>query len=212
MKLWALIAAAFLLGLVTWRVILPRVWSAPAAAPISLDADPVQEPLEAGEPLVVERSGTRYLVHKQFSYEVQGEVLSASTYDVTWTNDFADVDVALLWGPKREAIKERFKFFQMGRWLFWRTESEVSPEDRAELTRVISNNHLIPAEGSQHLGWAFRRLGKGDEVRLKGSLVRITSPEGTLYAQSSTSRDDTGDGACEVVWVDELQVNGRVYR
>jgi hypothetical protein len=211
-KLWVPVAVVVALVALAWFVVLPRAWSSPALAPVALDADPVQEPLEAGEPLTVERSGTRYLVHKQFSYEVQGEVLSASTYDVTWTNDFADVDLALLWGPKREAIKERFKFFQMGRWLFWRTENEVSAEDRAELTRLISNNHLIPAEGSRHLGWAFRRLGKGDQVRLKGSLVRITSPEGNLYAQSSTSRDDTGDGACEVIWVDELQVNGRVYR
>jgi hypothetical protein len=211
-KLTAPIAAAFLLGLLVWFVVLPRAWSSPAPAPLSLDADPVQEPLEAAEPLTVERSGTRYLVHKQFAYEVQGEVLSASTYDVTWTNDFADVDLALLWGPKRDALKERFKFFQMGRWLFWRTETEPTPDERAEVTRHISNNHLIPAEGSGHLAWAFRRLSKGDQVRLKGSLVRIASPEGQTYAQSSTSRDDTCDGACEVVWVDELQVNGRVYR
>lgn len=208
----ALALAALALGALVWLVVLPRAWSGPAPAPVDLDAAPIQEALEPAEPLSVERGGTRYLVHKQFSYEVQGEVLSASSYDLTWTNDFADVDVALLWGPRRDALKEKFKFFQMGRWLFWRTDSEPSPEERAEVTRAISNNHLIPAEESKRLGWAFRRISKGDSVRIKGSLVRITSPEGALYAQSSTSRDDTGDGACEVVWVDELQINGRVFR
>jgi hypothetical protein len=207
-----LLIAAVALAALVWWVILPRAWSAPAAEPISPDAAPVQEALEAAEPLVVERAGRRYLVHKQFAYDVLGVVLSASSYDVTWTNDVADVDVGLLWGPRREALKERYKFFQMGRWLFWRTETQVTNEDRAEVTRHSSNNHLIAPEGSKRLGWAFRRIAQGDLVRLKGSLVRITSGEGTLYAQSSTSRDDTGDGACEVVWVDELQINGRVFR
>ena len=212
MKLMVAGLIALALGGVVWKVVLPRVWSSPAAAPIALDGDPVLEPLEEAAPLVVERSGRRYVVQKLFAYEAQGEVLSASSYDVTWTNDFADVDVALLWGPRREALKDKYKFSQMGLWLFWRSESEVTAAERLEIGTHISNNHLIPADGSSRLAFAFRRVSKGDVVRIKGSLVRISSPEGELYAQSSVVRDDTGDGACEVIWVDEVQIGERVFR
>ncbi len=211
MKGWVL--AALAIGAVAvWKVVLPRLLSTAAPHAVVLDTDPVQTPMEPPEQLTVLRDGRVYRVEKQHAYEVQGEVLSASSYDVTWTNDFADVDVGLIWGPRRKQLKDRFKFFQMGRWLFWRTDTEPSQEDRAEVTTHISNNHLIPAEGSQHLGWAFRRISKGDVVRLKGWLVRITSAKGDVYAQSSTRRDDTGDGACEVVWVEELQVGNRLFR
>ncbi|MCX6128672.1 MAG: hypothetical protein NTX25_06355 [Proteobacteria bacterium] len=31
-------------------------------------------------------------------------------------------------------------------------------------------------------------------------------------AASSTRRDDSGDGACEIVWVEELQIGNKIYR
>ena len=200
------------LAFVGYRFVLPRAWSQAATSPLVLDGEPAQTPLEQPESLTVTRDGRKYVIEKLFHYDISGEVLSASTYDVTWTNDFADVDLALLWGTRRAELKSRFKFSQMGRWLFWRTEEPVSDEDRLEITRHISNNHLIPSETSAHLGSAFRMLRTGDEVRLTGWLVRIVGPGGETLATSSTSRDDTGDGACEVVWVEQLQVGSRSFR
>ena len=196
---------------VAYRFVLPRMSSRPAASAVVLDEDPRQTPLSVPQSVTVTRGDRQYVIEKLFDYEISGEVLSASTYDITWTNDFADVDLALLWGPTREQLKDRFKFFQMGRWLFWRTDGPVSDADRLDVTRHISNNHLIPSETSKHLARAFRMLRQGDDVRITGSLVRITGPSGLLVT-SSTVRDDTGDGACEVVWVDELQVGSRIYR
>lgn len=205
----ALVVALAWLG---WRVVLPRLWSTAAPAPVALDADPVQEPLEPPQRLSVVRDGRVYVVEKLHAYEASGEVLSTSSYDVTWTNDFADVDLALLWGPQREQMKKKYRFFQMGRWLFWRSETQPSAEERQDITRHMSNNHLIPAEGSRRLATAFRWISKGDHVRIRGALVRITDRGGQVYSQSSVSRDDVGDGACEVVWVDELQIGSRVFR
>jgi len=39
-----------------------------------------------------------------------------------------------------------------------------------------------------------------DLVSLEGYLVEIAGPEG-YHWRSSLSRDDTGGGACEVMWV-----------
>jgi len=200
------------LGFVGYRVVLPRAWSQPASTPLSLEGEPRQSPIEQPERIQVDRDGREYVVEKLFDYEISGEVLSASSYDVSWTTDFSDVDVALIWGPRRARFKELFTFSQMGRWLFWRFDESVSAEDRRDVALHVSNNHLIPSEKSKHVASAFRMIREGDQVRLTGSLVRVLGPGGHPLASSSVSRDDSGDGACEVVWVDELQVGSRIFR
>jgi hypothetical protein len=97
-------------GLAVWRVVLPWAWSSPASAPVVLDLEPVQEPLDPPERVEVERGGRRFVIEKLARYEHSGEVLSATSYDLAWTNDFFDVDVGTIWGPRREALKERFTF------------------------------------------------------------------------------------------------------
>jgi hypothetical protein len=195
-----------------WRFVLPLAWSTAASTPVFLEREPVQEPIEPPERVTVTRGGRTFVIEKLYRYEHSGEVLSATAYDLAWTNDFFDVDVGTIWGPTREALKQRFTFQQMGRFLFWRTETEPTQEERLEVTRHIANNHLIPAEGSAHLSRAVRFVREGDVVRIKGALVRILDEGGVVLASSSVVRDDTGDGACEIVWVDELQINSRVFR
>ena len=201
-----------LLAWAGWRFVLPILWSSGHAPPIELAADPVQTALEPVERISVTRGDRHFIIEKTHRYEVVGEVLSATAYDLAWTNDFFDVDVGLLWGPERESFKSKYRFSQMGRWLFWRSEGPVSDAERLEINRHISNNHLIPAEGRKHLSSAVRWVSKGDQVKIVGALVRVLDEAGLPLVQSSLTRDDSGDGACEVVWVDSLQINGRVYR
>ncbi len=201
-----------LLGWAGWRFVLPVVWASGHGPPVPLDVDPMQTPLEPPERVAVTRGDRHFTIEKTHHYEVSGEVLSATAYDVTWSNEFFDVDVGLLWGPSRERFKEKYHFSQMGRWLFWRSETPVTDAERDDITRHISNNHLIPAEGRKHLASAVRWVSSGDHVKITGSLVRVLDETGAQLVRSSTVREDSGDGACEVIWVDSLQINGRVYR
>jgi hypothetical protein len=212
MRLLTVAGAVLILAWAGWRFALPIAWSAGTGAPIDLAAEPEQTPIDPPERVQVTRGDKVFTVEKTHRYVVSGEVLSATAYDVAWTNELFDVDVGLLWGPRREEFKRRFTFFQMGRWLFWRSDQPVAEELRAEVTRHLSNNHLIPAEGRRHLRSAVRWASRGDRVRIEGALVRVLDADGAVLTRSSTSRDDTGDGACEIIWVDSLQINGRVYR
>ena len=54
-------------------------------------------------------------------------------------------------------------------------------------------------------------VGEGDAVRLRGLLVDATADDGLTW-RSSLSRGDTGPGACELLYVQEVQVGDRVYR
>ena len=50
----------------------------------------------------------------------------------------------------------------------------------------------------------------GDELRIKGMLVNYRSPtRRTGWRRSSTVRTDTGNGACEVLFVEELEFLSR---
>jgi len=45
----------------------------------------------------------------------------------------------------------------------------------------------------------------GQVVALRGYLVRVQSPDGWRW-NSSMTRSDSGNGACEVVWVRHIAV------
>jgi hypothetical protein len=48
----------------------------------------------------------------------------------------------------------------------------------------------------------------GQIVHLEGDLVRADGKDGWHWV-SSLSRTDTGDGSCEVVWVEHAEVSDR---
>ncbi|MCC5845262.1 MAG: hypothetical protein JJU05_13520 [Verrucomicrobia bacterium] len=48
-------------------------------------------------------------------------------------------------------------------------------------------------------------LEKGQRVRLGGYLVNVLHENGTTW-RTSTTRDDTGAGACEIVLVTRLEI------
>ncbi len=63
--------------------------------------------------------------------------------------------------------------------------------------------HLIPARGAVKA--TLLKARSGDLVRLEGYLVRCEGPDGFRW-QSSLTREDTGDGSCEVVWVESASI------
>jgi hypothetical protein len=68
----------------------------------------------------------------------------------------------------------------------------------------LSNNHLISADPRIRERVAQIRIG--DQVHIKGSLARYGAVGGAGLRGTSATRDDTGDGACETILVDELEI------
>jgi len=63
--------------------------------------------------------------------------------------------------------------------------------------------HFIPADDG--VAAALADVREGQVVRISGLLVEATRPDGWRW-RSSLSRDDSGGGACEVVWLQQLEV------
>lgn len=183
--------------------------SAPA---LSLGDEPLQEELDRPQTAHIEREGEPFHIQKTHRYRVVGEVVSASVYALAFTNDFFDVDIGIAWGAGVESLKSRYTFYQDHRWLFWRSDEPVSDADRAYVTSHVGNQHLIPAEGHSNIDRAVRWARVGDRVAIEGYLVTIFDQAWQPLAKSSTSRSDTGGGACEIIWVDRFQNGTTVWQ
>jgi len=64
--------------------------------------------------------------------------------------------------------------------------------------------HLIPA--NETVASEIRKIRKGDIIELSGSLVNVTAASDGWRWLSSKTRYDTGNGACELIWVNSLRV------
>lgn len=144
-----------------------------------------------------------YLLTRKASFDIRARVLSREPYYMGRTADLSPVDFALGWGPMSDqSVLDIIKVSQSGRW--YRTRWDVSPPISAQAIIANSSNmHMIPADGSVER--ALKRVKKGDIVHLRGFLVNVDHPSG-FYWRSSMSRTDTGDGACELVYVESLVV------
>jgi hypothetical protein len=58
--------------------------------------------------------------------------------------------------------------------------------------------HMIPSDATT--AEALHRVHRGEHVRIDGWLVQANAPDGWHW-RSSLTRDDVGDGACEVIYV-----------
>ena len=144
------------------------------------------------------------------SYDIEGLVVHTRNYT---TNNIGDqlspCDIGLAWGIVAENNdKIDFKWSHGNRFLnlFYDPEIEKQLDGRSNIDRHISNNHVIPADMS--IFWQLRSIHTGDHVRLKGYLVNvevITRNGQSFFWYSSLTREDVGDGACEVMYVTSVE-------
>lgn len=151
------------------------------------------------------------------TYKIQGVVLSTSRYSESF--DQAAVasswDVALAWGTVADPrVLNEIKPRQYGRFVFWNgispaAEKTLFPLLRASketeklnpreiLERNIANIHVIC---DNSVSRKIKRLRKGQVITLHGDLVEVQFPGTSRTWKSSLTRDDTGNGACEIMHV-----------
>jgi len=109
-------------------------------------------------------------------------------------------DLALGWGPMADPqVLARIDISQGNRWYHWRTDDFPIP--RREIETHSANMHLIPADAT--VARALQRVEPGQRIALSGQLVRVVGDDG-FHWQSSLTREDVGQGACELIWVQSL--------
>jgi hypothetical protein len=162
----------------------------------ALESAPSQENVESE--LLDVRAGFR--ITKVARYAMTARVLGVETYRWDAAADVAPVDLALAWGPVADPwVVSQLKVTQGGRWYHWRTRSSQWPLPRREIEKHSANVHIVP-EGDEVLTFV-RSLEPGEVVTLEGWLVDLTAEDGSGDMKTSTTRNDTGAGACEILYV-----------
>ncbi len=144
-----------------------------------------------------------YLLTRKAAFEIRARVLSTEEYFMGREADLSPIDLALGWGPmSNQAVLNQLKISQSGRWFRWRYECSP-PVPEPLIISSSSNMHMIPS--SKSIERRLKQLRRGSIIRLEGYLVDVDHDSGWRW-RSSMSRNDTGDGACELVYVESLEV------
>lgn len=137
-------------------------------------------------------------------FRIQARVLGAEHYSLGREAELAPVDLALGWGPMSEdRVLGRLKISQGNRFYYysWEKEPPIPPQ---EIVTHSANMHMIPADAD--IARQLARVRRGSVVELEGQLVWIQASDGWQW-RSSLTRNDSGNGACEVVLVKSIQVH-----
>ena len=192
-----------------WGAVLLGAW-------IYVNSDVPQPPgiLAPSDPRQVEmmertwtRGDARFTALAEF--DVHARVLSTNHYSFDTQAELSPVDFALGWGRMSDSdILADFKISQGGRFYYWTTRfGHKLPIPRQEVISHSANMHMIPAD--DEVKKILLDVRQGEIVSFSGFLVRVNRPRGWTW-KTSLSRTDTGNGACEVVWVERISHVGTV--
>ena len=143
-----------------------------------------------------------YHVEPLTKYTIEARVLGTERYRLGREADISPVDFALGWGAMSDtAVLKKIDIRQSGRFYFWRVDAFPIP--REEIESHSANTHMIPADTA--IARRLNEVRPGQIVRLRGYLVAISAEDGWQW-RSSLSRTDTGNGACELMWVESVEI------
>jgi hypothetical protein len=171
---------------------------------------PRQQPT-ARRPFRVEAGDQQYEIEPLFDYELNGVVVSYHDADSVadiWHHgawqDFLNVrDLCVLWGGNVRSAVYRDMDFSNDSWTCWAYWPDGQTGARFRMNE-LSNNHLLTDD--PRVKRVLMSARPGDHVRLSGVLARYRNPANGFSRGTSVSRDDSGNGACETVYVTDFEV------
>ena len=144
-----------------------------------------------------------YSITPVASFMIEAKVLSAKHYaPINHEGTLSPVDLALGWGPMSDnSVLRDINIRQSKRW--YRYNYQMPPPiPKPQIIKHSSNMHLIPA--NPEVAKKIKKAKRGELVAFSGYLVKIKNEDG-WYWNSSTSRTDSGNGACELIWVESFE-------
>ena len=182
-------------------------------------SDPLQAESGSTDIIKFSKNGYDYELTPLYDYDISGFVVHKMNY--SWLTIYKgekvfSTDLCLIWGDnvKNKIFKNNsVKFYQDCRWCNVEWYGNVN----FNLSQ-LSNNHLIViARGMLN---KIAAIAPGDQVRIKGKLVYVKArPSGkagnddsnAFEWRSSVTREDTGAGACEVIFVEDAQILAKAH-
>ena len=156
----------------------------------------------------VRYNGVNYRVEPQFEYDLVGMIVSYRHHDGESrmhrrANDHLNMlDVCVIWGDN--TANRRLNKIEFWNGIF---TCNVSTRDQAAWDAFdmyqLSNNHLL--SDNELIRDRVTDIRIGDQIRVTGYLASYESEDGGKRG-TSTTRLDTGDGACETLYVERFDI------
>jgi len=178
---------------------------------IDTSFDPVQSSRINELPYIIQLKNGKLNIVPLAEYEVSAKVVSKAKYFKGWDSKISKYDFALAWGKLAEPEMKKFiKYSQWGRFYFFRYKWNC-PVSEDYISTHSSNHHLIAA--NKNISRALRNVRKNKLIILSGYLVNVsgTYKDSNVKWKSSLIRNDTGDGACEILYVKKVRYGNKVY-
>lgn len=204
----ALLVSSAALFLVAWwqRDALPP----PAKLDPTLLVEPDQRPTDR-LPFQTTVGGITYTVRPIFAYDLSGLVVSRHDADTWWDwiheawNDKLNVtDLCVVWGTNARTGIYREIDFSSGEFQCFAQTGSSAAWAAFDMTS-LSNNHLLSDDPA--IARVLRDARVGDQIRLRGYLAEYSHDHGFRFVRgTSVTRTDTGNGACETVFVTDAEI------
>ncbi len=172
-------------------------------------SEPAQVAITGEPPIEFELRDYQVRLQPRATYKVTGYAAETSRKLLDKWDFVMPLDLALIWGPVADpTVLRHLKFHLSERYVSYWYDATTPSAVVGRLPSHIANNHLIPA--TEDVARTLDRVRIGDLVTLQGKLVdvEIRDARGQVAARMRTSmtRDDVGSGACEIVWVESVEV------
>ena len=172
-----------------------------------LETPPLQKKTKK-QPFDVTVNDITYHIKPLYEYELYGLVVSKHEADSfadyahkQWGDHLNTADLCVIWSTNAfSGVYERLKF-SSGQWTCY-VES-ASSEDWARFSMAqLSNNHML--SDRRDINRMLRKVRIGDQIHFTGYLVEYSHDN--FSRGTSTVRTDSGNGACETIYVESLSI------
>ena len=178
---------------------------------IDTSEDPIQTSANQEDIIVLEIEDGVFELTPMAQYTAPVMVMSKEYYSYGWMGKVVPIDLALAWGKLTEPQYDKHIDYSQGdRYYYFNYDSE-SPLDAGYIGKHSANHHIIPA--TDNILKALKSVKKKQKVVLEGFLVFLTGTYngGEVFWNSSLTRDDHGDNACELFYVERVRIGDYVY-
>jgi hypothetical protein len=178
------------------------------------DVGELQDPLQHAineKPFATVVNDIAYAIAPKYDYELNGVVVSYHNADDisdiwhhrVWKDFLNTRDLCVVWGSNIASGVYLDAAFHNDSWTCWAYWPDYSTRDRFRMNQ-LSNNHLLADD--PYINRLIMEAEVGDQVRFQGRLAGYKNLETGAYRGTSTTRTDTGNGACETVYVEDFEI------
>ncbi|PLX26780.1 hypothetical protein C0583_05790 [Candidatus Parcubacteria bacterium] len=170
-----------------------------------------QEPIQASSTSLNNFSfdylDTNYNVKPIADYDLWGLVVSVNNIKA-WYNMYHDKtsvnlkDICVIWGDNLRNDIYKEVNYKSGEWTCYASWG-ASASGKFDMHQ-LSNNHLFSDD--ENVRDVIKDMRIGDQIYLQGTLSEYAKNGQTNYRGTSLSRDDSGNGACETIYVQKAEI------